>query len=398
MAWFIIIWTTLLILLYIYMGRRLIRPANLTIRQKRMAWLVIGLIPLTQPISFFLREVSNESMLTTVFSWASYIGFGFFSIVLAGLAFRDLLLVTTKIYQSMQSYINKRRNKSSKSFNPERRLFILNSTNLGIIGSAALMTGYGVYEARRKPILEKVAVPLAGMGSDQDGFKIAQFTDLHAGYTIKRNFIQSVVEQVNNIGADAIVFTGDMVDGTVQNLRDDVAPLKDLDAPYGVYFVTGNHEYYSGAEAWIEEMDRLGLSVLLNDHKLIQFNNTRIMMAGVTDYRAESIIPEHKSNPKKAMGNSIASDVKVLLAHQPKSIFTASELGFDLQISGHTHGGQYIPWSFLVTLDQPYIKGLNKHKNTWIYVNRGTGYWGPPIRVGIPSEVTLITLKNLSTG
>jgi predicted MPP superfamily phosphohydrolase len=396
MVWFILIWTTLLILLYIYMGRRLIKPANLTGRQNWIAWFVIGIIPLTQPISFFLRQISNDSLLTTVFSWTSYIGFGFFSFVLAGVVFRDLLLVATKSYRTIQSYINKKRKISDKSFNPERRLFMLNATNMGIIGTAAMMTGYGVYEARRKPILEKVTVPLAGMGSGQDSFKIAQFTDIHAGYTIKRGFIQSAVEQVNNLGADVIVFTGDMVDGTVQNLRDDVAPLKELDAPYGVYYVTGNHEYYSGAEAWIEEMDRLGFTVLLNDHKLIQFNDTRILMAGVTDYRAESIIPEHKSDPTKAMGDARDSDVKLLLAHQPKSIFTAAELGYDLQISGHTHGGQYIPWSFLVTLDQPYIKGLHKHKNTWIYVNRGTGYWGPPIRVGIPSEVTLITLINSS--
>jgi predicted MPP superfamily phosphohydrolase len=116
------------------------------------------------------------------------------------------------------------------------------------------------------------------------------------------------------------------------------------------------------------------------------------MIAGVTDYRAGSIIPAHKSDPKRAMGNAADSEVKILLAHQPKSIYAAADLSFGLQISGHTHGGQYIPWSFLVTLDQPFIKGLNKYQNTWIYVNRGTGYWGPPVRVGIPSEVTLITL------
>ena len=395
MAWFIIIWTTLLILLYIYMAYRLIKPANLTQRQKVVAWSLIGVVPLTQPISFFLRQSTYDSDLTTIFSWISYIGFGFFSLVLAGLAFRDILLLITKVLMRTKSYIYKKLNRSKKSFDPERRLFVLNASNMGIIGAAALMTGYGVYEARRKPILESVTVPLAGMGSNSEEFKIAQFTDIHAGYTIKRGFIQSAVEQVNNLGADAIVFTGDMVDGTVQNLKDDVAPLRDLYAPYGVYYVTGNHEYYSGAEAWIEEMDRLGFTVLLNDHKMIRFNKTRIMMAGVTDYRAESIIAEHKTNPKKAMGENDNSDIKLLLAHQPKSIFVAAELGFDLQISGHTHGGQYIPWSFLVTLDQPFIKGLNRYKNTWIYVSRGTGYWGPPIRVGIPSEVTLITLTNV---
>jgi predicted MPP superfamily phosphohydrolase len=142
-------------------------------------------------------------------------------------------------------------------------------------------------------------------------------------------------------------------------------------------------------------MDRLGFTILLNDHKIIQHNQIRIKMAGVTDYRAETIIPEHRSDPQKASGDLIDTEVNILLAHQPKSIFAAADLGFDLQISGHTHGGQYIPWSFLVTLDQPFVKGLHKFKDTWIYISRGTGYWGPPVRVGIPSEVTLITLTNI---
>jgi predicted MPP superfamily phosphohydrolase len=374
------------------MGRRLIKPAILTRRQKWIAWSLIALIPLTQPLTFIFRQTSTDSAFITVLSWTSYSGFGFFSLILAGLVLRDVFLVIIDLYVKIQNYLIKKRNRGENRFDPGRRLFMLNATNMGIVGAAALMTGYGVYEARRKPILEKVTIPLNGVGKEVEGFKIAQFTDIHAGYTIKRGFIQSAVEQVNNLGADVIVFTGDMVDGTVRNLRDDVEPLKDLDAPNGVYFVTGNHEYYSGAEAWIEEMDRLGLTVLLNDNKIIQHNDTRIMIAGVTDYRAGSIIPAHKSDPKRAMGNAADSEVKILLAHQPKSIYAAADLSFDLQISGHTHGGQYIPWSFLVTLDQPFIKGLNKYQNTWIYVNRGTGYWGPPVRVGIPSEVTLITL------
>ncbi len=394
MRWFIIVWITLLILVYFYMGRRLIKPAKLTRHQKWIAWAVIAITPLTQPATFFFRQTSSDSIMTNIFSWISYIGFGLFSLILAGLIFRDSILLIITLYHKIRNFIHKKRDRTEKKFDPGRRLFMLNATNMGVIGTAALMTGYGIYEARRRAILEEVTVHLPGITSESEGFKIAQFTDIHAGYTIKRGFIQSAIDQVNNLGADAIVFTGDMVDGSVQNLRDDVEPLKDLDAPYGVYYVTGNHEYYSGAEASVEEMDRLGFTVLLNDHKIIQYKQTQIMMAGVTDYRAGSIIPEHKSNPKKAMGDAVDSDVKILLAHQPKSIFSAAELGFDLQISGHTHGGQYIPWSFLVTLDQPFIKGLHKHQNTWIYVNRGTGYWGPPVRVGIPSEVTLLTLTN----
>ena len=394
MIWFFLIWITLIILVYFYIGRRLIKPANLTRRQKWIVWSIIAFTPFTQPISFFIRQTSTDQTVSALFSWISYVGFGLFSLILAGLILRDLGLAITNLYHKIYNYILSRRGVSVKSFDPQRRLFILNATNIGIIGAASLLTGYGIYEARRNPILEKVIVPMPGLGNNITDFKIAQFTDIHAGYTIRRNFIQSAVKQDNNLEADVIVFTGDMVDGNVNNLRDDVAPLKDLYAPHGIYFVTGNHEYYSGAEAWIEEMDRLGFTVLLNEHKIIQHQQTSIKIAGVTDYRAESIIRDHKSDPKKAIGDPKNADVNVLLAHQPKSVYAAAELGFDLQISGHTHGGQYVPWSFLVTLDQPFIKGLHKYKDTWIYINRGTGYWGPPIRIGIPSEVTLLTLTN----
>ena len=392
MIWFIIFGISFLILLYFYIGQRLIKPAHLTRRGKWIAWSVIGFIYLTQPLTFFLKQISNDAIITTVFSWISYGGLGFISLIAFGIAFRDICLSIVKIVNRIRNAIHKKRHLSVKPYDPGRRLFILNATNMGIIGAAALASGYGIYEARRKPILEKVTVSFPGIRSESDHFKIAQFTDIHAGFTIKRGFIQSAVEQVNNLGADAIVFTGDMVDGTVENLRDDVEPLKDLYAPEGVYFITGNHEYYSGAEAWIEKMDRLGFIVLINEHKIIHHNNTRIMIAGVTDYQAGRFIPSQKSDPKKAMGDGADADVKILLAHQPKSIFSAAEVGFDLQISGHTHGGQYIPWSFLVTLDQPYIKGFHQYQNTQIYVSRGTGYWGPPIRVGIPSEITLFTL------
>jgi predicted MPP superfamily phosphohydrolase len=394
MFWFFLIWMTLLVLVYIYIGRRLIKPANLTRRQKRIVWTIIAITPLTQPLSFLIRETSTDPTVASIFSWISYVGFGFFSFILIGLILRDLILLLADAYQKTINFLNRKRHQPERQFDPQRRVFLLNATNAGVIGAAALLTSYGIYEARRNAVLERVNVPLTGFKSGDRDFKIAQFTDIHAGYTIRRGFIQSAVDQINELRADAIVFTGDMVDGNVKNLQNEVEPLKDLYAPNGVYFVTGNHEYYSGAEAWIDEMDRLGFTVLLNDHRIIQHENTRIKIAGVTDYRADTIIPAHKSNPREAIGDPAEADVNLLLAHQPKSIFAAADLGYDLQISGHTHGGQYIPWSFLVTLDQPFVKGLHKFKDTWIYINRGTGYWGPPIRVAIPSEVTLITLTS----
>jgi predicted MPP superfamily phosphohydrolase len=268
------------------------------------------------------------------------------------------------LFKRIERFIYKSKSEHKHPFDPQRRQFMITSLNFGILGASAIMTGYGLYEARRQPILQNIDIPISKLSPDLEGFKIAQFTDLHIGPTIKRRFVQSVVDQVNGLSADIIVCTGDLVDDFVHNISDDVAPIKDLQATRGVYFVTGNHEYYVGAEPWIDEIERLGLTVLLDENRTIEYNSQNIILAGVSDYRSKQFIPHHKSDPKGALLNSVDSDVKILLAHQPRSIFAASEAGYDLQISGHTHGGQYFPWSMFVTIGQPYVSGLNKHHNT----------------------------------
>jgi predicted MPP superfamily phosphohydrolase len=342
-----------------------------------------------------LSWFGEPSALNTFLGWFSYIGFGFFSLVFAGIVFRDMISIIQSLSSRIRIKLDRFRGKTivkKTAYDSERRRFLLNMTNIGILGTSALLTGYGFYEARRKAILEEVRIPIPNLPPEFNDYTIIQFSDIHAGPTIKRNFVQSVVEQINHISADAIVFTGDLVDGTVSNLRDDVAPLKDLYARDGVFFITGNHEYYSGVQPWLEEVNRLGMRILLNSHHLIKRGEKNLIMAGVSDITAENFIPSHKSDPAAALHGAGEDAVKILLAHQPKSIYAAEKAGFDLQISGHTHGGQYIPWSYLVTLSQPYIKGLHQHNNMWIYVNRGTGYWGPPLRLGIPSEVTKLIL------
>jgi hypothetical protein len=175
-----------------------------------------------------------------------------------------------------------------------------------------------------------------------------------------------------------------------------VAPLKNIQSAQGNFFVTGNHEYYFGVTDWVIQIKRLGFSILLNEYHMINLGRGSLLLAGVTDYRGGNFLHSHRSDPIKAVSGAPAADVKILLAHQPKSIFDAATAGFDLQISGHTHGGQFFPWNFVVGFNQPFVSGLHKYKNTQIYVSRGTGYWGPPVRVGAPSEITLIKL--ISTG
>ena len=169
--------------------------------------------------------------------------------------------------------------------------------------------------------------------------------------------------------------------------------MANLSARYGRYFITGNHEYYSGVGPWVEEAKRLGFDVLLNEHRIIRRGDGVILLAGVTDASAGGFVPAHASDPHKAIAGSPASDVRILLAHQPRSLYEAATAGYDVQISGHTHGGQFFPWNYLAAVGQPYIKGLHKHGKMWIYVSKGTGYWGPPVRLGARSEITAITLS-----
>jgi predicted MPP superfamily phosphohydrolase len=202
------------------------------------------------------------------------------------------------------------------------------------------------------------------------------------------------MDAVNRLDADVVALTGDLVDGSVQRLSGDVEPLAGIRARYGRFFVTGNHEYYSGAQSWIRKINHLGYTVLNNEHHIIGHRGRKILLAGVPDPQAGRFDDAQRSDPGKAISEAPPVDLKILLAHQPQSIFAAAKVGFDLQISGHTHGGQFFPWNLAIHLFQPYVAGLHLHEKTWIYVSRGTGYWGPPVRLGSPSEITLLRLVN----
>jgi predicted MPP superfamily phosphohydrolase len=224
------------------------------------------------------------------------------------------------------------------------------------------------------------------------GLRLVQLTDLHIGPILGRDWLASIVASVNALDPDVVVITGDLVDGSVETLREQVAPLADLRAKRGVYFVTGNHEYYSGVDEWIAELTRLGVRVLRNERVAIGDGDEAFDLAGVDDWSAGRFGAGHGPSLERALAGRDSSRELVLLAHQPKQIIEAAARGVGLQISGHTHGGQIFPWNFLVRLDQPYVDGLALHNDTYIYVSRGTGYWGPPMRVGAPPEITLLEL------
>jgi predicted MPP superfamily phosphohydrolase len=276
---------------------------------------------------------------------------------------------------------------------PERRKMLLDGAvkvaGVAAIGAsaAALRSGLGEVEVK------EVQVELERMPKELSGMTIVQLTDVHVGQRmIDTKFIQRIVERVNEQKADAVVITGDLVDGSVDKLGDTVALLAKIDARFGVYFVTGNHEYYSGARDWIAFLKKHGIKTLQNEHARLG-DQVSIDLAGINDVSAARMTKVKDLGLASATANRDPDRELILLAHQPKAITEAAKYGVGLQISGHTHGGQIQPFGAIVSLTQPYMAGLYDHdEKTKIYVSRGTGFWGPPMRLFAPAEITKIVL------
>jgi predicted MPP superfamily phosphohydrolase len=255
-----------------------------------------------------------------------------------------------------------------------------------IVGGIQLAIGPSVYE---------VDIPLENLPPAFDAFRIVQISDLHLGPTIGARYAKRCVEIANRLDADVIVLTGDFVDGSVEQLREAVDPLFRLKAKQGVFFITGNHEYYWGVDEWLHKFRNLGARVLLNEHVVLRKDGSSLVLAGLPD-RTGASMPEHAPDLEQALRDAPPDAVKILLAHHPKNCFAAAKAGFHLQLSGHTHGGQFFPFSLVVRLFEKYYKGLYRVGGLWLYVNRGTGYWGPPLRFGVPSEITLVRLRRIA--
>ncbi len=382
---FILIAIIVLALLYGYVGWRLILPADFSLPITIILWGLLAVFWALPIVTAAFRFSGRTSGLIDALAWVGYLGFGFITLLFAILVAKDLiLLVSSGVHRLVQITVGLfgMQTGVEDAVDPERRRALVNSVNLGLLGLTGALTGYGVYGALRDPNIVRVDVPLKNLPADLDGFTIVQITDIHVSSTIKRPFVQAVVDTVNALKPDLVALTGDLVDGSVAQLGGDVAPLAELHAPYGSYFVTG-------VEPWIEKVSRLGFTVLLNEHRIIQRGEGKLLLAGVTDYDGGRFGDKHVSDPHQAFENAPESHAKILLAHQPKSIFEASKAGFDYMISGHTHGGQYFPYHFLAALTQPYFSGFHTHDGTHVYVSRGTGYWGPQIRLGARSEITV---------
>jgi predicted MPP superfamily phosphohydrolase len=265
---------------------------------------------------------------------------------------------------------------------------------LGGLVAVIITIGYGLVHARRGPFVRRVRVPLAKLPGEASGYTIVQLTDIHIGWTLGAQFAERVVATVNALAPDLIVLTGDLVDGNVGKLAPQVAPLGELRAKDGVYAVTGNHEYYWNADAWIAHLGSLGVRFLRNDRVAIR---GWFELAGVDDITSGAMAAGHGEDIPRAVAGRDPAMPLVLLAHHPRSVAGAAAAGVDLQLSGHTHGGQLLPLGYLARFFEPRVAGLARFGTTWLYVSEGTGFWGPPLRVGTSCEIAMIELERGAT-
>lgn len=334
------------------------------------------LVPLAFVAMRWLPRVANVPLAWVAYTW---MGFAFYLLLLA--AASDAIRAIASLSRVLPP-------------DPDRRRFVARAIAVAVGAAAGLVGAGGIVNVARGFDLRRVRIPIARLPKGVTGYSIVQVSDVHVGPTLGRAFVESIVRAANAQAADMIVITGDLVDGSVEQLATLVEPLRELRAKDGVFFVTGNHEYYSGADAWIAHLRTLGIRVLRNERVTIR---DAFDLAGVDDASARQMLPHHGEDVAGALAGRDPSRPVVLLAHQPKTVKSAVALDVDLQLSGHVHGGQLFPFNWLARLAQPFVGGLHRVERTWIYVSTGTGYWGPPMRVGSGSEITRIELVGLSS-
>jgi uncharacterized protein len=368
-------------------------------------WGLLAVSALFMPMGVAARRVASGPV-ALVLTWLGLLCMGLFSTLFVLTLLRDALLGLAWGGVML----------AGLDINYLQILQTTTAVAVPLLGLAATLWGF--WNARRTARVVQVDVPIVGLPVALHGFTVAQISDIHVGPTIRKEYLQRIVVRVNALGADMVAITGDLVDGRVADLHRHVAPLSDLKSTHGTFFVTGNHEYYSGAHAWIDELRRIGLTVLMNEHVVLQHDSghqlemaqgqpglgasglaaanrkpAALVLAGVADYGAHHFDEAHRSDPARSLAGAPAdAPFRLLLAHQPRSAPAAMSAGFDLQLSGHTHGGQFWPWMYFVKYQQPFTAGLNRFKDLWVYTNSGTGYWGPPKRFGVPSEITHLRL------
>jgi predicted MPP superfamily phosphohydrolase len=366
---------SLVALAHRYVWARVVRDPAWPAPWGKLLTVAIIVLAASVPLVLFTARSSSRALAVPL-AWVAYTWMGF-------LLYLFLLTVLSDAGRGVAALLG------ALPRDPERRRFLARVIGGGIAGAAGLVGLGGLLNVARGFRVRRVRIPLARLPSHASGYTIVQLTDVHVGPTLGRAYVESVVHATNALGPDLVVITGDLVDGSVAELGPLVEPLRDLVARHGVFFVTGNHEYYSGAEAWIAHLPSLGIRVLRNERVDV---GGLFDLAGVDDASASRVLPHHGQDVARATEGRDGARPLVLLAHQPKAVTDAVKAGVDLQLSGHVHGGQMVPFNWFARLAQPLVAGLYRVQATWVYVSSGTGYWGPPMRVGTGSEIAHIEL------
>jgi predicted MPP superfamily phosphohydrolase len=373
---------TLVGAVHYYVWARLVRDTVLPAPWQRALTAAIAGMYVLVPLSFVLRRA--ELPFTVPLIWLSSFWLGILLLLLvvlaAGDATRGVIALGAKLG-------------SAPPADAERRLALARLFGLVVVLVTGGLAAAAVRSGLARVAVRNVNVRLRRLPKKLDGLTIVQLTDVHVGPTIGRAFIEDIVTRTNALAPDIVAITGDLVDGSVDDLRDAIAPLAGLKARHGVYFCTGNHEYYSGAPEWCAELTRIGIRVLRNERVIVGNGPDSFDLAGIDDESAHRFGEGHGADLARAVAGRDPARELVLLAHQPKAVLEAKEHGVGLQLSGHTHGGQIWPWNYAVRLQQPVVAGLARFGETQVYVSRGTGYWGPPMRLAAPAEITRITLQ-----
>lgn len=343
-------------------------------------WYIIGIVLL----DFYF--IAGSLISAQRWRWISWI-----SSVWMGLIFLLFLVLSSQhiLYWSIQAWsLITSSSSNSLSYVFQDTLWTLLPLAISII-----LLCYGVVVAIQKPLVRHIDLSLKNLDPRLQGLKILQLTDIHIGPTIGQRFMQNLVKVAQQENPDLIVITGDLVDGYVEQLQAEVAPIFDLHCPLGVYFVTGNHEWISGALPWIEFLKQGGIQVLQNEHVRLSYQGANFNLLGVEDWDAHRFDPRYKADLAKAYQHIDPSLFSILLAHQPKAATHADQLKIDLQLSGHTHGGQIFPLHALIAYDQKYNRGVFTLNHLVLYVSQGTGYWGPPLRIATRAEISVLRLQ-----
>ncbi len=350
-------------------------------------WIGLGLaaVVLSIPLSFIASRILDKTVarffVVPVYIW---LGFAFqtFFLLLSVDLIRGLGWVAVAVLDIGPDFSD-----------PGEALFAWRVAAATVVAATLVATAFAIWWGLTRLVVRRIEIPLRNLPEAFDGFTIAHLSDLHLDLVHGRKWLAEVVEKTNALNPDLIAITGDLAEGSVSQFRDDVEPLKGLSAPKGVFFVTGNHEYFHDLNGWLHFLDGIGIRVLRNEREGIGDPDAGFELAGVDDHDGGRIAPGHGPDLQRTLDGWDQARPMVLLAHQPRIIGEAAQAGVDLVLSGHTHGGQIWPFSYLVYLQQPYVRGLKEVNGTKLYLSSGTGFWGPPMRLGTTAEIALVILR-----